>query len=264
MGEAVIIGLVGVSGAGKDTAGAVIAQVLNGKCVAFADPLKRWCMNVLKLTEQQLWGDEKEKPIAELPPPLSASKSTAPPWVDALVRACGDHIGYSRAHPDMANSTLEQALRQWWRSLSSEGRLTPRRVMQHFGTEFVRNNLGADYWVDAGLSIADKLLLNHDYDRLQGLARMHGGRDAVVFTDVRFRNEALAIRRRGGLLYRIEREGGSRTKLADHASEVEQSTIPQFWLDGTLLNRFDTPEEFQAAVRHVALERIVSRGGAVN
>jgi hypothetical protein len=52
-----LIGICGRKGAGKST----LAALIPGQRLAFADPLKRMLM-ALGLTEEQLWGSEKEVP----------------------------------------------------------------------------------------------------------------------------------------------------------------------------------------------------------
>ena len=54
-----IIGLAGVSGAGKDTAGDYLARRHGFTRIAIADPLKRWVRDIFGLTNAQLWGDER-------------------------------------------------------------------------------------------------------------------------------------------------------------------------------------------------------------
>jgi hypothetical protein len=77
-----------------------------------------------------------------------------------------------------------------------------RRFLQALGTEGVRNNLGSDVWVRA--------LFDH-----VGLG------ENVVIPDVRYVNEAEAIKARGGIVVRIDRPGHvasghlSETALAD-------------------------------------------------
>ncbi|MFI1799826.1 hypothetical protein ACH427_21075 [Streptomyces sp. NPDC020379] len=76
-----------------------------------------------------------------------------------------------------------------------------RELLQRCGTEAGRNNLGPDVWVNALFSDFA------DWDR------------PTVITDVRFPNEAEAIRARGGLLVRIDRPGQAPIDGADHISE---------------------------------------------
>lgn len=63
-----------------------------------------------------------------------------------------------------------------------------RPLMQRFGTEVGRSMFGENFWVDLALS------------------RIPDG-SKVVFADVRFPNEANAIRDLGGEIWRVERDG---------------------------------------------------------
>jgi hypothetical protein len=80
-----------------------------------------------------------------------------------------------------------------------------RRLLQAIGTEAVRNVIGQDTWVN----LARKKIC--DSTR------------SIVVTDVRFENEAAMIRRFGGVLVRIVREGVG--PINGHASDVASSTI---------------------------------------
>ena len=57
---------------------------------------------------------------------------------------------------------------------------TYRHMLQKFGTDAIRNNLGEDFWINA-------LFVDLDYAD-------------IIVPDVRFLNEAEAIKKRGGLL----------------------------------------------------------------
>lgn len=69
------------------------------------------------------------------------------------------------------------------------GGRTPRHAMQTLGTEWGRNCIGENFWVD---------LWTH---RAQQHAR-------VVVDDCRFANEARAVRRLGGDIYKLDGRGG--------------------------------------------------------
>ena len=74
----------------------------------------------------------------------------------------------------------------WWSErLCRE--ITPRWVLQYWGTEVFRNNFHDDIWI---ASLENKL-------RQQ--------QDDVVISDCRFPNEVLAIRRAGGYVIRVQR-----------------------------------------------------------
>lgn len=79
---------------------------------------------------------------------------------------------------------------------------TPRHAMQTLGTEWGRDCIAPDLWV--GLAMA----------RIGAL--LDDGRD-VVIDDVRFPNEAAAIRSLGGRVVLVDRPGV--TPVAAHASE---------------------------------------------
>lgn len=74
-----------------------------------------------------------------------------------------------------------------------------RRLLQIFGTEIGRTLLGSDIWVDLALKNLDPTV---DY----------------VVTDVRFPNEAQAIKDKGGLIWRVSRP--SVNAVNQHLSEM--------------------------------------------
>ena len=87
-----------------------------------------------------------------------------------------------------------------------------RWLLQQWGTE-LRRAQDEDYWVKKGLEVASETW-------------NFGGADLIIFTDVRFENEAEAIREAGGLVMQViatdeirqERLGG--WLPPKHASEV--------------------------------------------
>lgn len=90
---------------------------------------------------------------------------------------------------------------------------TPRYAMQKLGTEFGRQVIGENIWVNAAMQKAD----------LQ--SRVFG--NGVVFDDVRFDNEAEAIREAGGIVIEVSKpdlpprmdhpsERGVSPRLIDH------------------------------------------------
>lgn len=77
--------------------------------------------------------------------------------------------------------------------------LEVRRLLQVFGTEVGRRMFGEDFWVKMGMAQIKP-----------------GGR--YVITDVRFLNEALAVKQVGGLLIKIRRPGVG--PVNQHASDA--------------------------------------------
>lgn len=99
----------------------------------------------------------------------------------------------------------EQALKET--SVEPWG-ISPRKMMQTFGTDMVRSHLGDDFW------------LRHMEKRLNGDLTTCN----VVVTDIRFRNEAEFVRARGGYLVRVVKTPND-CSVDQHPSEQEQKNI---------------------------------------
>lgn len=87
---------------------------------------------------------------------------------------------------------------------------TPRQAMQWLGTEWGRNLIGEGFWItafQAAVECTPGFWCNGSHHRL------------IVVDDVRFANEAKAIRDRGGIVVRIERPGAGSVSGKAHASE---------------------------------------------
>ena len=89
----------------------------------------------------------------------------------------------------------------WWARRLGIPHLSPRWVLQYYGTDVMREHFHSDIWVAAG----ERRLLEL------------GDRD-VVISDTRFVNEAECVRKLGGVTLRVERESSS---TDTHASERE-------------------------------------------
>ena len=75
----------------------------------------------------------------------------------------------------------------WWAEKLGLPQLTPRWVLQHWGTEVCRNGFHNEIWI---LSLENKLRKT---------------KDDVVITDVRFPNEIDAIKKQGGKVVWVQR-----------------------------------------------------------
>lgn len=104
-----------------------------------------------------------------------------------------------------------------------------RRTLQRLGTEGGRKVLGENIWVDTAMTTAHAI----------------GG--PVVFTDVRFPNEAQAVKRAGGVVVRIERQGLPAGDL--HSSE----TAMDDWLFDFIVHNDDTLDAL-----HSEADRVLS------
>lgn len=97
--------------------------------------------------------------------------------------------------------------------------VSPRHAMQTLGTEWGRRYICEDVWVQAAF------------------ARVEAVRGHVAITDVRFPNEAEAVRARGGVVWKVYRPGWGSGQHENHASELDvEKIVPDVELrnDGTL------------------------------
>lgn len=106
------------------------------------------------------------------------------------------------------------------------GGKTPRQFMQMLGTEFGRQMIGEDVWVNAWRRRVREAHLDAIADLCDEAARA-----SIVADDVRFANEAAAIWGKGGIVVRIARPGAGSASGAGHASEAQE-----FEADCTILN----------------------------
>lgn len=107
------------------------------------------------------------------------------------------------------------------------GGRTPRHAMQKLGTEWGREMIHPDLWINAWKHAAS----NHEH---------------IVADDVRFPNEVATIHALGGFLFKVVRAGCDTS--ANHASE--QHYLSADWI---LLNN-GTVAELHAAIDHDIIE----------
>ena len=145
-----IVGLVGLKGHGKDTAGVYFHNLFAYKRMAFAYNLKVAAMQIFRLQPMQVFGDISVKETVD---------------------------------------------KRWG--------LTPREILQQLGTE-VGRHIHPEVWVKS-------VMLSIEAD----------GSKKFIITDVRFLNEAKAIKDAGGLVVRVSRPGFGTDEHNDHQSELE-------------------------------------------
>ena len=114
---------------------------------------------------------------------------------------------FARPLKEILNNLFGWRMENWddpeWKELPNAacGMHTPRYVAQTFGTDWGRNTIYPDIWVDAAM---------------RGVVS-----DRTVFSDVRFPNELAAIREAGGKLIFVEVSSGlsTLTEGSQHESE---------------------------------------------
>ena len=97
----------------------------------------------------------------------------------------------------------------WWSERLNIPQLTPRYVLQYWGTEVARNNFHNDIWV---ASVENKL---------------RNTKDNIVITDCRFRNEVSAIKNSNGIVIRVER--GQRPEWYEFAEQYNKGPNQIGW-----------------------------------
>jgi hypothetical protein len=149
--------------------------------------------------------DRARYPIIGLTGRARSGKSTA---AEYLLRVGVGKYAYSFADPLKAMIKAGFGIdldHPWWQMRKEDpiadfAGFSPRALMQTLGTEWGRTLVHRDIWVS---------LANRELQR-RG--------DGMVIADVRFDNEAIWVRRRGGVVVHLER--GSAPAVRPHVSEA--------------------------------------------
>jgi len=242
-----IIGVVGLSNAGKDTVAQLISnkrlifineQPLNlykedrfaypfeaplrqdAEHIAFADPIKIAAMDWWKFSIEQLWGPSEKRNAPDKRYPRTHDFHEVQ-FINAPddVRDHCTRCGATRNRPVIIGNEA-------WTGPCKDY-LTPREALQFMGTE-VGRQLWGNTWAHAGIRRA--------------LGQLHLSLDpkhpkVVLISDVRFPNEVDFIRHAGGRIWRVERPGaGLKDAKAMHESERYAHTLD---VDHTIVNDGD-------------------------
>lgn len=232
-----IIGMVGRRGSGKDTATAAL-RCFGYKQIAFAGALKAMMRTLLKerrvpfdTIESMIDGASKELRATSLQSPVTRSEA------EAMVRTLLEFQGVTVFDGD----TLERPLKELgfhtpaycietlcdYFSAHAMRNDTPRHWMQVLGTEWGRQTIHDQLWVNATMNA-----IAAEPDR------------RFCISDARFVNEANAVHAASGKLIRIRRPARDTTGDT-HASEVE---LEQIAADFEIVNDSNGIELFQQSV----------------
>lgn len=127
-------------------------------------------------------------------------------FADPLKRGAQEMFGLSDAQ--LLDDSLKEVMIAHWG-------LSPRQIFQQLGTEAIRNTFGPDHWIK-------RWLLSYNFLKHT---------DDVVVPDVRFDNEAAAIREQGGVIIQVRRGNGLAGAEGQHASEAGLSLPADFVID---------------------------------
>lgn len=260
-----IVGITGQAGSGKDTVADRLVKEHGFQKVALADPIKRFGYHVFGFSEEQLWGPSDKR--NEMDPRFTlceirsanvdfGSKSTT----NKLSRVC-DGGWYVAAKslleygPEWLQEVVPgcdveeqmEGLCLWFATMGHKyPQLSPRIMLQHLGTEWGREYVNENVWVDCMLETSRRILEEgRPYNRKNGLGsdvtlREKDQPNGVVISDVRFMNEIKAIQEGDGKLIRVKRPKTDRksTKvgITYHASEEEQKQFSDEMFDIIILN----------------------------
>lgn len=143
---------------------------------------------------------------------------------------------------------------------------TPRLLLQHIGTDLFRNKLHPNIWVNA-------LMVDYKESQLGQAKRRRKGKSFPVgyflpnwiITDVRFPNELEAIKNKGGIVIRVNREIskeedvnqsllGAMSNYKEHPSETALDNYQNFDYiienDGTMK---DLVEKVENVMKNIAI-----------
>jgi hypothetical protein len=120
-------------------------------------------------------------------------------FAHSLKEACAAIFGFNDTQ---LNGNRKEEVDPFWGT-------TPRDLLQRVATEAIRNEVGMDVWVKSW----EKYLKDNSYPHSR----------LWVVTDVRFPNEAEAVKRAGGILVKVTRPSELRDKVPNHVSETALS-----------------------------------------
>jgi hypothetical protein len=216
----------GSAGAGKDEAAKRLVAKHSFVSLAFADSLKRFLADIFDWDEDRLWGPSENRAKEDQRYPV--------PLVFGLLES------EEKSRPNY---------------------LTARHALQQLGDSFGRNACCLDTWVAYAMRVAKKIESgDYYYDGVNGL--QHYGDPAgllvlrgeprrnIVITDLRYKNEAEAVRKAGGKLIRVKRWVPKIMVTPKHQSEKDLLEIHDDDFDWILHNR-STREDLWDQVDHM-------------
>lgn len=183
-----IIGINAYSGSGKDTVGAII-QYLN--CDNPQTSIEEICANY---SEYEYWLDEQSG--WEIRKFAGKLKDIAEHLTGIPIEKFEDQ--------EFKKTNLGPQWDYQIDEFNTPTKMTVRDFLQKLGTDAMRMGLHDNVWVNA-------LMADYEEDE-------DGDLPNWIITDVRFPNEAQAIKDKGGVIIRIDRPGVS--PINDHPSEI--------------------------------------------
>ena len=137
---------------------------------------------------------------------------------------------------------------------------TPRMVLQEIGTDLFRNQLHPNVWINATMA---------EYQPIAGTMDVRRSKEIFpnwIITDVRFPNEADAIKERKGLLLRVERPCKECGLLRVHKmscsknlnEHISETALDDYNFDYTISNIGNIEELIEKIKKILILEGIIN------
>jgi len=206
-----VLGLAGTKGSGKDTAASFLLEDGWAR-ISFADPLKDMVAAMFDLKPARFHHPEfKDLKFNE---PLVLEEAHAENLINSL----------------NVESYTEAMVTQIYELVSGREIETARELLQFVGTDIIRNCVSNNYWVDRAEDLLSSWLE-------RGVP--------VVFTDVRFANEAELVKDYGGVIVAILRGKSLSDPIDKHESEVLDFNVDE------LVRNNGTVDELGIEIRRV-------------
>lgn len=181
-----VIGLIGLKGAGKDTCAQYLVEQRGFKRAAFADKLYKEVAEAFNVSIEFLGNrDTKETPLKELTIANCNDTQFGAIIQELKNKELAIQAAELKAAIERGDPVLEYIPQEFFRETDW---LSPRQVMQFWGTDYKRKFVQDSYWLDV---VRDEIFqFPRDY----------------VITDVRFNNEANFIEELEGQVIEVDGE----------------------------------------------------------
>lgn len=216
-----IIGIVGKAGSGKDTVATYLVDNYGFKHLSLAEPIKDFSKKLFNFSNEQLWGSSSNR-----------DKEIEVDWLytwKQFNKHSSDWLTFFSAQSFMPD------LRLWLEGLNDDCpyKINVRRVAQTLGTEFGRNTVNKDIWINHLIERAEFYMHDSEFK-------------GVIASDVRFENEMHKIHDKHGKIIRLLRNKDTHTGIPGHQSEIEQDLVSEDNFDFIIDNNKELSKLYEA------------------
>lgn len=201
-----LIGISGKAGSGKDLSADYLIQILDKgvqtsvkkviQVKHFGDKVKDVVSVITGCPRFSL--DDQEFKKLTLPEEWNRTVEHAREWIIMKL--------FERKFQAPATSTVPEEIIKQAKEMGFKFERTYRELLQEVGTDLFRESLSQDTWITALFSEYKPIVTGfRGWGRDRGSVESHEEFPRWIIADVRFPNEAAAIKKRGGVLLRINR-----------------------------------------------------------